>query len=41
LPVEDADPAVVSLAWRAGDQSSARTAFIDTVRRIASNRKGL
>ena len=38
LPVEDADPAVVSLAWRAGDTSSARAAFIDAVRRIASNR---
>jgi len=36
VPVVDADPAVVSLAWRA--DSPALTPFIEAARRVASNR---
>ncbi|MBV8221087.1 MAG: LysR family substrate-binding domain-containing protein, partial [Solirubrobacterales bacterium] len=39
VPVIDADPAVVSLAWRA--DSPALAPFIDTARRVASNWTGI
>jgi hypothetical protein len=35
VPVGDADPAVVSLAWRAEHRSDARDCFIDTARAVA------
>jgi hypothetical protein len=35
VPVSDADPAVVSLAWRAEHRSDARDCFIDTAKAVA------
>jgi DNA-binding transcriptional LysR family regulator len=35
IPVTDADPAVVSLAWRPGELSPIVRAFIDTARKVA------
>ena len=36
VPVADADPAVVSLAWRRGGATPAVVAFIETVREVAA-----
>jgi DNA-binding transcriptional LysR family regulator len=36
VPVDDAEPAVVSLAWRAGAVIPALAAFIETVREVAA-----
>jgi DNA-binding transcriptional LysR family regulator len=36
VPVDDAEPAVVSLAWRAGAVIPALAAFIETVRELAA-----
>ena len=38
VPVEDAEPAVVSLAWRAGALAPAALAFIETVNAVAQRR---
>ncbi len=38
VPVADADPAVVALAWRQGGVSPTVTAFLETVRHVASAR---
>jgi DNA-binding transcriptional LysR family regulator len=38
--VEDAEPAVVSLAWRPGSPSVAVAAFIDTARHVAASKSG-
>jgi DNA-binding transcriptional LysR family regulator len=38
IPVEDAEPAAVSLAWRRGTLSAPAVAFVDTVREVASRR---
>ena len=34
VPVQDADPAVVSIAWRSGNASPALLEFIETVRKV-------
>jgi DNA-binding transcriptional LysR family regulator len=39
-PIVDADPAVVSLAWRPGGLSAAVSAFIDAARQVASKSGG-
>jgi DNA-binding transcriptional LysR family regulator len=39
VPVEDADPAVVSLAWRDGGLIPPLAAFIESVRRVAKHRR--
>ena len=36
VPIEDAEPAVVSLAWRPGSMITALAAFIETVREVAA-----
>ncbi len=38
VPVEDAEPAVVSLAWRAGVLTPPAVAFIETVQAVAEHR---
>ena len=40
VPVTDADPAVVSLAWRRGPTCPAVKAFIDASRQVAAGRPG-
>jgi DNA-binding transcriptional LysR family regulator len=40
IPVEDADPAVVSIAWRPGGVSSVLTEFIETVREVSLAKRG-
>jgi DNA-binding transcriptional LysR family regulator len=41
VPVVDAEPAVVSLAWRQNNASPALAAFIDTARSIAGSAPGI
>jgi DNA-binding transcriptional LysR family regulator len=40
LPVTDAEPAVVSLAWAPGSRRPVQDAFIQTVREVAKARYG-
>jgi hypothetical protein len=40
VPVTDAEPAVVSLAWRAGAVSPAVKAFIEASRQVAALKPG-
>jgi DNA-binding transcriptional LysR family regulator len=37
LPVTDADPAVVSLAWRPGDLTAAASSFVDVAREVSGD----
>jgi hypothetical protein len=41
VPVRDAEPAVVSLAWRTGGVNSATAAFIETARDAARTAPGV